>query len=384
MTTRIGRNLFAQECQPDPPVSGTPKQLQLSAYASRKLRVISFVAILLVVYLHAKRLSIGFADVVVPMYPQGINPNSLVQTLLSEVLGRIAVPIFFGISGLLFFRNIQFSAKAFLVKYRKRLYTLLVPYLVWSTWAVVLLFLLQSLPGSALYFPTAQYIIRQYSPAQLLDAITIHPIPFQLWFLQDLMIMVALSPILYLLLTKLGVVSMGIFFLLWFFDVNIYIIRPGDDTLFFALGAFLAIRRIDINQRLRGQKVWMPLWFVLSCIETAALLGGVRGVYPYLHKFNVLLGIFAVWCAYDAWIGAIPENHPLLKLASFTFFIFAAHEPALTMTLKLLFRVFGFSTAASLGIYLIAPVIVISLATVAAYFLKNHVNWIYRLATGGR
>jgi len=37
-----------------------------------------------------------------------------------------------------------------------------------------------------------------------------------------------------------------------------------------------------------------------------------------------------------------------------------------------------------LGIYLIAPVIVISLATVAAYFLKNHVNWIYRLATGGR
>ncbi len=383
MTTRIDRNLFTQECQPDTSVLGASKQLQLNAYTSTKLRVISFVAILLVVYLHAKRLSVGFADVVVPMYPHGINPNSLVQTLLSEVLGRIAIPIFFGMSGLLFFRNIQFSARAFLVKYRKRVYTLLVPYLVWSTWAVVLLFLLQSLPGSALYFPTAQYIIRQYSPAQLLDAITIHPIPFQLWFLQDLMIMVALSPIVYLFLAKLGVATMGVCFLLWFFDVNIYIIRPGD-TLFFALGAFLAIRRIDINRRLRGQKVWMPLWLVLACIETVALLRGVPGVYPYLHKFNVLLGILAVWCGYDAWIGDIPENHPLLKLVPFTFFIFAAHEPALTMTLKLLFRVFGFSVAASLGIYLIAPVIVISLAIATAYFLKSHMNWMYRLATGGR
>jgi len=370
--------------QSDNSVPDTSKQFQVSGYTSTKLRVIGFVSILLVVYIHARRSSVAFADMVgATIQLHGINPNSFIQCLLSEVLGRIAVPIFFGISGLLFFLNMRYSANAFIAKYRKRIYTLLVPYLVWSTWVVVLLFLLQLLPGTRLYFPTAQYIIGQYSLSQLLDAIFIQPIPLQFRFLQELMIMVALSPILYLLIARLGIASLGLFLVLWFFDVNIYVIRPGD-TLFFTLGAYLSIKRIDINRRVSGQKVWMPLWFCLACIETVAILRGMPGVYPYLHKFNVLLGILAVWCGYDAWIGDIPEDHPLLKLCPFTFFIFVAHEPVLTMTLKLLFRFFGFSDAANLGIYLIAPLIVISLAIATAYFLKTRANWIYRIATGGR
>ena len=72
----------------------------MTQYLSEKIKVLSFIAIILVLYIHS-----GFHD-----YPHeilGMEFNHYLQDLISGQIGRCAVPLFFMISGYLFFYNIN-------------------------------------------------------------------------------------------------------------------------------------------------------------------------------------------------------------------------------------------------------------------------------------
>lgn len=55
-----------------------------------------------------------------------------VMYLFSNVIGRFSVPMFFIISGYLFFRNGVFDTSIYIAKLRSRVNTLLIPYLLWN------------------------------------------------------------------------------------------------------------------------------------------------------------------------------------------------------------------------------------------------------------
>lgn len=67
-----------------------------------------------------------------------LNPNLQVQWagnamyLFSNVIGRFSVPMFFIISGFLFFRSGIFNKGTYMAKLRSRVKTLLIPYLLWN------------------------------------------------------------------------------------------------------------------------------------------------------------------------------------------------------------------------------------------------------------
>lgn len=93
----------------------------MSTYLSNKLRAISFLSIVLVVILHSQLL----------VYSKG-NSFHLQQFLTSEVT-RISVPFFFYISGFLLFYNCKtLNYSWYCSKLKKRVRSLLVPFLIWS------------------------------------------------------------------------------------------------------------------------------------------------------------------------------------------------------------------------------------------------------------
>lgn len=70
----------------------------MNQYLSDKIKIISFFSIILVLYIHS-----GFHD-----YPHeilGMKINHILQYTISGILGQCAVPIFYIISGYLFFLN---------------------------------------------------------------------------------------------------------------------------------------------------------------------------------------------------------------------------------------------------------------------------------------
>jgi fucose 4-O-acetylase-like acetyltransferase len=71
------------------------------------------------------------------------------SNLFSYVLGGIAVPLFFFISGFLFFLNIEnFNLQSYGNKLQTRGKTLLIPYLFWNLFAIAIYSLITAIPAS--------------------------------------------------------------------------------------------------------------------------------------------------------------------------------------------------------------------------------------------
>lgn len=106
----------------------------MNTYLSEKLKVISFIAMILVVLLHSYNLIVRLKTGTVVL-DRGY--NFFIQEFISQGITRIAVPLFFAISGYLFFLNLSGTWSEFKEKYRKRIKTLLLPYLFWSLWSLL-------------------------------------------------------------------------------------------------------------------------------------------------------------------------------------------------------------------------------------------------------
>lgn len=73
------------------------KNVSISSYTSDKIRLLSLILIIFVLYIHS-----GFhADEI-----EGMAINDRVQEFMSGMMGRCAVPLFYMISGYLFFLKV--------------------------------------------------------------------------------------------------------------------------------------------------------------------------------------------------------------------------------------------------------------------------------------
>src|SRR4051812_4625301 len=114
----------------------------MTAYISDKIKIISFFSIILVVFLHAYNLD--NAPDVTPLFYK--SPTWFIEDVISQGFTRIAVPLFFMLSGFLFFLNIKGTRNEFWNKIKKRGRTLLIPFLFWSLFGIGFYFTLQTVP----------------------------------------------------------------------------------------------------------------------------------------------------------------------------------------------------------------------------------------------
>ena len=218
----------------------------MNVYLSDKIRVISFLSIILVLYIHS-----NFHDY--PNEIQGMAFNFTLQKAISEMIGRCAVPMFFVISGYLYFHNIQ-SRDALLRKMRKRCRTLVVPYLIACLFPALFALAMETMPWTKAFINgtgfSENFSKSWYSLLYMLyiDAGNGSPYAFHLWFLRDLIVIVALTPLLLLMKKKLGLM-MSIIVL---FVLN-YIGMPHNPTyglFWFGFGAWFIPKMSDYPPRL--------------------------------------------------------------------------------------------------------------------------------------
>jgi peptidoglycan/LPS O-acetylase OafA/YrhL len=136
-----------------------------------------------------------------------------IVNFISEVLVRINVPLFFVISGFLFFYRTDFSETVYKHKLKSRAKTLLVPYLLWNSIAILwkLIFFLPVLSSfvrpveidlsftriiNTFFFDTDNRGIF-IGPVHAESSPEIYPINDPLWYVRDLMLMAICSPIIH-------------------------------------------------------------------------------------------------------------------------------------------------------------------------------------------
>lgn len=186
--------------------------------------------------------------------------------LFSEALTRLAVPIFFIISGYLFFYKINdFSCDVYVGKLKRRIKSLLLPYIIWNLLAIAIVLLksnmLSLFPSLAkenhdwLWFVSA-FWNSQYGSC---------PILYPLWYVRDLIIVVILSPLIYMLIKTFKKWVLTLFFILWYCPIMDF--PPGfrmETFLFFSVGAYVNIIGLSVRKEISKGVVFPPPCFVYN------------------------------------------------------------------------------------------------------------------------
>lgn len=339
----------------------------MTSYLSKKLTVISFGLMVMVVVLHAHLL--GYAT-------DGL---AFVQKVVTGEVTRVAVPLFFTISGFLFFRNYTRPGKAFFMKkIRKRFRSLFVPYVLFSFLGFAFTFC------TALCFPNfvsgANRNIIDCDFSMICFSLFLQPVgTYQLWFIRDLFILVLLSPCVYLVLRGIRCVSVIVLFCLWVGNVQAFI--HIESIFFFTLGAYIALHRKNwVNVRCSSLVMGttlLALWLVVCVVLTLFKLTSVW------FSLNVILGMLAVWFFYDTTIGTRSPTS-VSPILSYSFFLYLVHEPLLTVIKKALLSMCGTSASVLTFIYLFSPLSTIVICLAVGAFLKKGCPRVYFFLTGSR
>ena len=311
--------------------------------------------------------------------PHGV--ASFIQDFFSNSICRSCVPLFFVISGFLFFNNIHtLSLDVYKNKLKSRVRSLLVPYLLWNLIGVCILlfekmpFMQPFFPGLALLklnlsvFLSAFWNFNEYNFTFFDNGST--PIDFPLWFIRNLMILIIASPIVYYIIKKwekiIYLLAACYIFGIWPNNIDAL---SCTGVFFFSVGAYLGIKKpfyyIDY-----ATKSNVPfIFFLFSCfINTIVFQYCSSGIlYQIVHSLCTIIGVVALFSVARRLVdkGIEWPNY----LTHTTFFIYAFHGLISNITKKSLILVFEPATNFSWIMMYILAFILISGFSIFAYYV---------------
>ena len=313
-----------------------------------------------------------------------------IRILFSEGLCRVAVPIFFLISGYLFFVRLEeWDRNIWLKKIKKRVRTLLVPYLIWNCIAICISLL-------TLY---TKFIIKGGESPDMVawyngigglrafwdSGVGGLPINYPLWFIRDLMVVVILTPLVFQYVKKTGIIGLIMLYLVYVLDFKVKISGFSSEGLFFfSLGAFFAIHDIDFS--ILFKKHWIPA-MVLACPLVAVMVltyGCNNDLWGYACRLFTLVGTVST-------IGIVAllfekqriKKHPLLSNS--TFLVYAAHGIIVLPIMKFILGKILPSNQLGLIIrYFMAPFMTVAILVLCYNYLSKWMPKMTAILTGGR
>lgn len=344
----------------------------LSKEESDRIRIIKFISIILVVYLHSYSVEVHFSDGTsvfeLPVWLQ------LFERGLSQIAAGCSVQIFFLISSVLFFRTDQTYGAVI----RKKIKTLLLPYLIWNSFWIIVFAVLQSMPFTSVYFSGNNTPVLQCSLREWLGLYGIgqnYPQCYPLWFMRDLMVMFMIYPVIKAGVKRFPEVMFASSIILMVIPVSFY----GKIALeWFILGAVLVKEQIHITAL-----DYIPL----SGLFSVYLLGAAAALFldiAVVKNIFILIGVL-FWIRLSKTIYSNEKLRSIfLWLSKWIFIIYVFHELTLSSVRKICQRLLPVTPLILCAEYLMIPILVITGCIIAGMVLKRIMPGLYTVLTGER
>jgi fucose 4-O-acetylase-like acetyltransferase len=320
-------------------MSNTYKQqglsLPISKELSKRINSLRFLLIVFVVFIHNVQKEINFngnLDVLeIPLYIEKI------RDLISGIIARVAVPMFFLISSFLLYSK----ENNFVTVLKKKCKTILLPYILWQFLYLLWAFLVQNNPIRESFAKPEDRLLN-YGVFDWLQAffgnftkepvLTRTPYNYPLWFLRDLFILDLLFIPIKKIIDKFPFVILILVTVLWISDIQLWVISP-EALLYFVLVYYIVkynisekgvdnIRLMDISI-IYSLTIFLELFFMKN--------------FSAIHKINIVVGIlfFIRVSMY------IIENSRLYKglvwLGKYEFIVFAFYAFVIQYIVKIMY-----------------------------------------------
>ena len=321
-----------------------------------------------------------------------------ISFFFSDILARASVPLFYIISGFLFFHNVQaFTKSVYYKKLKSRSRSLLIPYILWNLIVIFLFFF------TDLFFPhllsgnnkpIADYSFQDWiwafwntnmitEPATPSTRTSSYPICYQFWFIRDLIVVTILTPLIYFFVKRVKIVGLIIIGVLWLFKIEFNIVGLSITALFFfTIGAYYGIHKKSLLELSSKDFLLSSILYII--FSFIILIFKEEKWCHYLQSINIIISCFflfniTMYCIkkYN-W----KSNH---FLAESSFFIYAYHAMPLAFILKTFFKYFNIdSDFDTLSMYILAPSITIILGLLIYFIMSKFLPKTTAILTGGR
>lgn len=295
---------------------------------STTLNIARFVMTWAVIFLH------GYTSV--QMYPDimAMPGYRAITKVFGLQFGDVGVPAFFAISGYLFFYGYEQTLVSYLSKLKRRFHSLLIPYLFWNALFLVVFYIAEFIPSVRGLFNEGRGLVQDYTLTDYLRAFwseerTSAPLLNQLWFVRNLMVLMAFSPLIYYLIKRFR--SFGIFIMavMWYFGAELYYL--ANTLFFFFLGAWFSINGKSFVESVNQYRKLIIISFLL--LASFDLVFMYYPVSHWFHRGELLLGTpFALTVL--SWMVEKGYAKNITFLSSSSFFVYVIHDPMLRFIRK--------------------------------------------------
>ena len=290
----------------------------------KKKEFISFLLSILVFFIHS---SFG-QDISSGSYISVINNKT--SYFFSESITRFAVPMFFMLSGLTFFKD--YDNKKYFTKIKSRLFTLVIPYLLWNTiWMLWEIFTSYSFISK---LTESRYPLTLSS---ILKGIFLYNCNIPFWFIFDLIIFSFAAPLVFLIIKNkyVGISSVICLSIVSLFGIYLpmEVFYYPMAVVFYLMGGIIGYHFFDFASK----KSSKPLQIASLIFLTVYILA--KNMVPqeihinnyFIQTVVYTLAAFSLWNITDAFIEKIKPR----ALYRRSFAIYAMHLPIAIVILKI-------------------------------------------------
>lgn len=280
---------------------------------------------------------------------------------------------------MLFYNVEKYTKDVYFGKLKRRVWSLLIPYIIWNAISLFELSVKQ-LPMLSKIFPNAYK--QHIDLAFIFECFWCQPggscpMYYPFWYIRNLMVMVLLSPIFYWMLKRVKGFWILLLLGLVFAHVSMPIGFSFSSMFYFSLGLYWAMYWRDTIPNIRILGLFAILWLPLAYMDTITRV-------QYWHTASEICGIGAI-----LFIGILAVHKFQLRtsetLTQSVFFIYAIHATLLGYIYKLTFLALHPSGEVVCLILNIVIAIITTLCSFGAYKLMDrYLPRVCRVLTGGR
>ena len=326
----------------------------------------------------------------VEQYPIFIELNKFIDAFLRG----ISVPVYFLISGYVFFLCERFDKQTYSNKLKNRIKSLLIPYLIWNTIAILMVIIKEipifssflSHPNVDLDLSIKNILSAYWKYDGSLNPVDIErtnfPINTALWFIRDLMIIVITTPIIYQGIKRLKefyIIPLGILYLISYYAGRHTMIISA--YFFFSWGAYMSVQGVDF---IKLSKRYGLISIVIYLLCSTTYLGTID--YKWITTTCKLIStiVFPIAAFYIAQYLIINKKiKNSVFLSSGSFFIYITHCLLVHRVTKVLFMLIRPSSDIEVcTTYMLSCVTTISVLLFSFYILRKYCPRLLKVVAG--
>lgn len=340
----------------------------------KKKEFVSFVLSILVFFIHM-------------YFAEDITSDSFISILnhktaffLCRSITRFAVPMFFILSGITFFK--EYNNSKYITKIKSRMFTLVIPYLLWNT-----IWLLKELLGSYTFLSRfsngEQYPITLTS---ILKGIFFYSCNIPFWFVFDLIIFTLAAPLIFLLIKNkyIGITLVVGLSVLSCFGIHLpeSLFYYPTSIVFFMIGALIGYHNFDfVCYKSSELTQIISVVFLTSYVFAKTIVPQELFIQNYLIEIIVYtVSAFSLWNIVDIFIGRIKPR----KVYSRSFAIYAMHLNIAIIIQKIILLLLPESEWLKIPEFIVTVALTLIIINIVCAFLERFLPKVYALLFGGR